>query len=382
MRNSLVAIRGLSEQLITETPRAAFNGMLRTIMRGADHLAALAQDLLDQGRLEAGQLHLTLRPTDLRELLVQIHRLHLPLAREKGLSLILEENLCGLPALQIDPTRLEQILTNLLANALKFSRRGRVLLQVTQQPLFEGYRVRFAVTDCGPGIPDAEIGKLFQPFCQTSVGKQYSSGAGLGLSISRELVGLMGGDLQVRNLRDTRRDPNEAEVCRESAESTEFAGCCFHFELTLKIAEADTCTVEVEPAPADPLNVLLVDDDPVILTIHGDMLKHLGVSPQQYNSIDAAISAEVLGTTDLLLLDCELDDTRSIDYLPRIRQAAGSALRIVVLSGHPAPAELPAGVDEWVQKPATISRFAMLLAATRRRASITDVAAAGAHDYT
>lgn len=382
MRNSLVAIRGLSEQLVTETPRAAFGEMLRTIMRGADHLAALAQDLLDQGRLEAGQLRLTMRPTDLRELLVQIHRLHLPLAREKGLSLILEENLRDLPALQIDPTRLEQVLTNLLANALKFSRRGRVVLEVTQGPQTGGYRVRFAVTDCGPGIPDAEIGKLFQPFSQTSVGKQYASGAGLGLSISRELVGLMGGDLQVRNLRDTRRNPADAGANRESTGSAESAGCCFHFELPLNIAEAHANTVEVEPAPANPLSVLLVDDDPAILTIHGGMLQHLGVSPRQYTSIDAAISAEILGTTDLLLLDCELGDTRSIDQLPRIRQAAGSALRIVVLSGHPAPAELPAGVDEWVQKPTTISRFAMLLAATRRGDPVTDAAAASAHDYT
>ncbi|MCU0753775.1 MAG: HAMP domain-containing histidine kinase [Xanthomonadales bacterium] len=357
MRNSLVAIRGLSERLVSEAPRAAFGEMLRTIMRGADHLAALAQDLLDQGRLEAGQLRLLPRPTNIHERLQQIHRLHLPLAREKGLTLILEEPPAELPALNIDPTRLEQVLTNLLANALKFSRRGRVVLSATQQPAPAGYRILFSVTDSGPGIPDAEIGQLFQPFSQTSVGKQYASGAGLGLSISRDLVALMGGTLQVQNI----RNPGSSE-----GHAAEPIGCRFSFELQLDSAASPVTPIELEPARANPLRVLMVDDDPVILAIHGGMLQHLGVTPVPYATIDEVVAAGTLASADLLLLDCELNDGRSTDQIPQIRRTAGAELRIVVLSGHPAPAELPTGVDEWVQKPATTSRFAMLLAAASR----------------
>lgn len=350
MRNSLVAIRGLSERLSQQPLPTAFRDMLQTIVRGADHLAALAQDLLDRGRLEAGQLRLTPRPTRLSALVQQVHRLHLPLAREKGLILELEESLSGIAEVDVDPTRLEQVLTNLLANALKFTDRGKVTLGARRIDDLRGRgRVRFTVTDSGPGIAESEIAALFRPFSQTSLGMQHASGAGLGLSISHDLVALMGGELKVQNVH-----PH---------------GCRFAFELELQAsltpATDAPATVDATDA-ASTLRVVAIDDDPVVLMIYEGMLGHLGVQPRLYASLDEALAAQGFGEVDLLLLDYELSDGNSLERLGVLRRDAGPGLRIVVVSGHPAPLQLPTGVDEWVQKPPSAHRFAMLLAAARR----------------
>lgn len=353
MRNSLVAIRGISERLSQQSLPSAQGEMLHTIVRGADHLAALAQDLLDRGRLEAGQLRLNPRPTRLSALVRQVHRLHQPLAREKGLNLVLDERLGSMQAVEVDvdATRLEQVLTNLIANALKFTDRGSVTLSVqVADTLGDRYSTHFSVTDSGPGIAETEIAALFRPFSQTSLGKQHASGAGLGLSISHDLVALMGGELSVRNVR-----PH---------------GCCFAFNLELKACQAlrvdESRSQPEQPDSGQPLRVVAIDDDPVILMIYEGMLMHLGVKPRLHASLDEALADADFGRIDLLLLDCELSDGQSTDRISLIRRRAQPWLRVVVVSGHPAPAQLPDGVDEWVQKPPTSARFAMIVAAARR----------------
>ncbi len=350
MRNSLVAIRGLSERLSQQSLPSAFGDMLNTIVRGADHLAALAQDLLDRGRLEAGQLRLTPRPTRLSALVRQVHRLHQPLAREKGLLLLLEEDLESLPEVDVDPTRLEQVLTNLLANALKFTDTGKVTLAALRLDDPRGRcRIRFSVTDSGPGIAESEIRNLFRPFSQTSLGMQHASGAGLGLSISHDLVALMGGELRVQNVR-----PH---------------GCRFGFELDLAVSQdrsTETASNIDSTDISSSLQVVAIDDDPVILMIYDGMLRHLGVHPRLYASLDEALAAQDFREVDLLLIDYELSDGHSLDRLGQLRRESTPGLRIVVVSGHPAPPRLPADVDEWVQKPPSAHRFAMLLAAARR----------------
>lgn len=358
MRNSLVAIRGLSERLSQQSLPSSFGEMLHTIVRGADHLAALAQDLLDRGRLEAGQLRLILRPTRLQTLVQQVHRMHQPLAREKGLTLELDAPLQDLPLVNADPTRLEQILTNLLANALKFTDQGVVKLALQYTSSASGrVRVDFSVIDSGPGIAESEIHRLFRPFSQTSLGRQHSAGAGLGLSISHDLVRLMGGQLQVENVR-----PH---------------GCRFHFELDFLAAPdlpADSEVVEPISAADPTLNVGVIDDDPIVLMIYEGMLTHLGVQPRLFASVDEALAEQFFTNVDLLLLDYELSGGSSIEQLMRIRESGNKAMRVVVISGHAAPGTLPSGVDEWVQKPPSAHRLAMILAATRRslqrRASI------------
>ncbi|MCU0753776.1 MAG: hybrid sensor histidine kinase/response regulator [Xanthomonadales bacterium] len=350
MRNSLVAIRGLSERLSQQSLPSAFGEMLHTIVRGADHLAALAQDLLDRGRLEAGQLRLILRPTRLQTLVQQVHRMHQSLAREKGLSLELDAPLNDLPVVHADPTRLEQILTNLLGNALKFTDQGLVQLSVRcVAPPSGQIRAVFSVTDSGPGIAEAEIPRLFRPFSQTSLGRQHSAGAGLGLSISHDLVRLMGGQLQVENVKPQ--------------------GCRFHFELEFPPApdlHADAEIIEHVSTSDPTLSVAVIDDDPIILMIYEGMLTHLGVQPKLFASVDEALAEQFFTNVDLLLLDYELSGGSGIEQLMRIRESGSSTLRIVVVSGHSAPGTLPNGVDEWVQKPASAHRLAMILAATRR----------------
>jgi PAS domain S-box-containing protein len=184
------------------TARRRRRELLATLERNGRHLLALVNDALDLSRLEQGRLALHERPIDLHVLLRDCAADLASLARDKGVSLNLELD-AGLPAwVRVDGDRLRQVLHNLLGNAIKFTARGSVLLRVEVLPDTGAAGIaglQFAVVDTGPGIPVADQEKIFEPFFQVATGEQgtLTQGTGLGLPISRQLAGMMGGRLSV-----------------------------------------------------------------------------------------------------------------------------------------------------------------------------------------
>jgi PAS domain S-box-containing protein len=195
IRTPMNAIIGIAE-LLAKTPLSPEqNNYVQIFRRAGDNLLNLINDILDLSKVEASQLELERTGFSLNDLLEKVKEMVAMRAHEKGLAMICEiapnvpNDLVG------DPTRLRQVLLNLLGNAIKFTESGEVALRVT--PDADGTipgALRFAISDTGIGIPDEKLGAVFERFTQadSSTTRRYG-GSGLGLTISKRLVELMGG---------------------------------------------------------------------------------------------------------------------------------------------------------------------------------------------
>lgn len=197
IRTPLNGIVGMVDLMKLDPRPGSQREEIQMLDRSALNLLQLVDSVLDQSKLEAGRLELEAQPVVLRDFVEDLAGLYAPAARAKGISLAAELR-PGLPAaVTTDPVRLRQVLANLLSNALKFTATGGVTLTV--EPAAPG-RLRFRVGDTGPGIPAEKQGRLFQAYMQAdaSIARRFG-GSGLGLSISRELARLLGGDITVES---------------------------------------------------------------------------------------------------------------------------------------------------------------------------------------
>jgi len=351
LRNPISGVLGLAELLLRSPTTAAQRSMIEAIRSAGTTIEKLAQDLLDRGRIESGQLSLVLRAASLQQLAESVCQLYQPRAREKGLQLRLEFGAEVLDPILFDVERLQQVLSNLIGNSLKFTERGEICFSVRSLARSNDgrIRVRFAVQDSGPGIEADEIAGLFEPFAKGRAGQRHRAGAGLGLAISADLVRLMGGQIAV--------------------ESQPGAGALFHFELTFAVAELPEAKATPDSAGQGAgLSVLLVDDDEDVTLALNSQLEVLGCVVEFAASSQAARAKVADFHFDLLLLDVDLPDGQGPDLARHLRafEPNMQRTRVAIVSGYQAPKTLPAGVDEWLTKPVLLDRLNMLVAAARQ----------------
>ncbi len=195
LRTPLNSIIGFSSVLLAgmegELPGEA-RKQIQAINESGKHLLDLINQILDLARVEAGRMPVHLVEFDPADLARRCAETLSPLARDRGIGLAVDAP--GIGNARSDPKLVEQVLLNLLANAVKFTESGDVRLAVSSQ----GHELSFAVSDTGPGIPAEELPRLFEPFYQAA-GPQASKtpGTGLGLSISRQLAEVLGGRIEV-----------------------------------------------------------------------------------------------------------------------------------------------------------------------------------------
>lgn len=351
IRNPLQGILGVAELLLTKPLPADQKQLVHAIRDAGVALGDLAQDLLDSGRLESGKLRLLPRPTSLTQLVDGLATLNQTIASDRKLGFECQVD-PSLPAsVEVDPQRLHQVLDNLVGNALKFTERGGVRVKLTRLETGDltRTRVRFEVTDSGPGIAAADLARLFAPFEKGSAGERHGQGAGLGLSIAKELVELMGGDLQV-----------DSGIGR---------GTRFHFDLDLAVtvAPAPQAVEAAEPPPSTSLNlrVLMVDDDSFQLELCASFLEALGCRVQRSRSGQEALVEAGIRQFEVVLMDYELPDMDGHELANRIRslQMTGQQRpRLIMLSGHPPSAERGLDfVDAWLVKPVSLERLRNVL---------------------
>jgi PAS domain S-box-containing protein len=204
IRTPLNAILGFA-QLMQRNPDISpkQQQQLGIINRSGEHLLRLINDILDMSKIEAGRMQLTLVACDLRSLLEEMtamFRLH---TAEKGLYFEFDQ-VEDLPTcLYTDAGKIRQVIVNILGNAVRFTNQGGIRIAVTATPIAAksdsqtDSRFCITITDTGVGIEPDEIGRVFEPFEQTQSGQQQGGGTGLGMSISRQLARMMGGDLTV-----------------------------------------------------------------------------------------------------------------------------------------------------------------------------------------
>jgi signal transduction histidine kinase len=193
--NSIIGFTGIILQGLTGPLNAEQNKQLEMVRTSAKHLLALINDVLDISKIEAGQLEVKSEPFDLRASILKVIGIVKPLAEKKGL-VMREELAPGSGPLVSDARRVEQVLLNLLNNAIKFTDKGTVTLRVERAL----GAIRMSVADTGIGIKPEDLTQLFQPFRQIDTGlARQHEGTGLGLAICRRLAGLLGGDVHAES---------------------------------------------------------------------------------------------------------------------------------------------------------------------------------------
>ncbi len=293
IRTPMNAIIGIAD-LLAKTPLDPEQDKYVQIFRRAgDNLLNLINDILDLSKVEASQLELERTGFSLNDHLEKVTEMVAGRAREKGLALVCEIAPNVPTDLVGDPTRLRQVLLNLLGNAIKFTESGEVSLRVTPDADSSvPTALRFTISDTGIGIPGEKLGQVFEPFTQadSSTTRRFG-GSGLGLTISKRLVELMGGRIWV-----------ESEVGE---------GSVFSFAVPFEIWAADNRPTATPAgtgpeAPLPALHILLAEDSPDNCTI---TMAYLEDTPYRVDIAETgAIACEkfITGHYDLVLMDRQM----------------------------------------------------------------------------
>ncbi|MBK8004751.1 MAG: response regulator [Gemmatimonadetes bacterium] len=356
IRTPMNGVLGMAELLLHEDLAPAQREMVDTIHRSGAHLLGVLNDILDFSKV--GGLSSPSRPSpfDPTRATRDVVALLRAAAEAKGLALLFRAEPGTPAAVQGDPGRVRQVLTNFIGNAIKFTREGTIW--VTLGPAGAGGGLRLAVRDTGIGIPADRLDAVFESFAQahTSTAREYG-GTGLGLAICRQLAELMGG--------------------RVGVESAPGEGSTFWCELPLPTyigAEpAAAPPAPVRPAAPPPATgagtrVLLADDTSVNLAVATRMLKKLGCRVDTAVDGAEALAKARAGGYDLVLLDCNMPVLDGFGAARAIRALAGEMAQvpIVALTASVTAEEhrlcREAGMDAVLAKPVTIEQLRELLA--------------------
>lgn len=361
IRTPMTGVMGMAELLRGTPLNDKQRGYAEAISRSGDLLLRLVNDSLDLARIEAGKLELVMRTLDPVELLHEIQTHEMPLAERKGLAITLKIA-AELPNKIIgDALRIKQVLLNLVNNAIKFTERGRIELGAMQ---VDGNRIEFSVSDTGPGMNADMRGRLFGRFEQSSEAAPNRGSSGLGLSICRELVELMGGTITV--------------------DSAPGKGSSFRIRLPLQtVTLPDSATPTPDGTHRPPLtqdarkaeassarHVLVVEDDATIAAVVVGMLEKLGHRASHAAHGLAALAMLDQSDIDLALVDLDLPgiDGLQLSRLLRDRERSQEVERLPLIAitarstGDEESLAREAGMDGFLRKPLSIDRLEQAMA--------------------
>ncbi|TKB75527.1 MAG: response regulator [Nitrospira sp.] len=359
IRTPMNGILGMTE-LLRQTPLSTKQGhFVDTVYRSGAALLKLLNDVLDLSKVEAGKVELERIRFDLNKTVREVVDLFVDQAEGKGIELtcVLDESVPSV--LQGDPVRLQQVLMNLVSNALKFTEHGSVTLTVTiEEGSASHATVRFEVQDTGIGVaPDAHA-KIFHPFSQAdgSTARKFG-GTGLGLSIVKQLILLMEGTVGVKS--EAGQGATfwcTARLAKVSG-STREAGKRFPERRGVLLPTAP-------PQLPDPritgARILLAEDNPVNREVAVCMLEQLGCQVMAVEHGQEAVMQAESSQFDLVLMDCQMPAMDGFSATKAIRegeQRTGRHMTIVALTAHAIDNHrercLAAGMDDYMSKPFT-----------------------------
>ena len=343
LRSPLNAISGYAQLLEQDTSLAPKpRDQVRVVRRSADHLSGLIDGILDISKIEAGRLYLSRDEVRLSEFLDQLVGMFRLQAAAKGIDFVFKRPAVLPLVVYADEKRLRQILINLLSNAIKFTQEGSVQFVVHyRSPVAE-----FEVIDTGPGIQPDDLERIFAPFERGALGAaQPQTGTGLGLTISRLLAGVMGGDIKV--------------------ESKVGLGSTFKVKILLSEVTNPTRHAPVKAPVAGYLGprktILITDDDPV----HRDLLREV-LTPLGFILLSAPDGPSCLALAqhcqpDLFILDISMPGMDGWTVAETLRSSGHHQARILMtsasaLEAHGRPLAQPFH-DSYMMKPIDIPRL-------------------------
>lgn len=360
LRTPMNGIIGMSEMLLSSNLDWDQRENAQTLHGSGENLLAILNDILDISKIEAGELDIETVPFHLDTAMRQIIQLFLPLATDRGLDLQMGSTKNVPDVLEGDLGRIQQILRNLISNALKFTDKGGITVDVKIETDENGQnKLHLAVTDTGIGIPQDKLEHIFDKFTQAdaSVTRKFG-GTGLGLAITQKLVALMDGKIGV--------------------ESTLGEGSTFWFSIPLVVAddtvkpvnlyEENKTTSDTQASP--DIRILAADDHPVNQIFVKKLLARLG-----FTHIDLAENGkealEMIAQNeyDVVLMDCqmpEIDGYQATTILREIEQETGAHLPVIALTANAMIGDrekcLKAGMDDYLSKPIRPEKLMAMLA--------------------
>ena len=360
IRTPMNGILGMSELLRHTSLSDEQARYAQSISTAANALHDLLGDILDLSKIEEGKIALERVNFDPVKLLDGTARIYSELASARGTALILDIDLAALPNVSGDPTRLRQVVTNLLGNALKFTEGGTISLHarcIAGPPNDASHWIRVRVTDTGIGMTAQQQAQLFQRFSQADASTtRRFGGSGLGLVICKHLVELMGGDIRV-----------ESEVGN---------GSSFWFDVPLldalptKVSPVGNAALpDVAAATTAPrqARVLVAEDNPVNQLVVRAMLERLGMSVLVVQDGAQAVAEVQTHAIELVLMDCQMPIMDGYDATMAIRALGTDASRIpiIALTANALSEDqercLSAGMNGYLSKPVSGAALAQML---------------------
>jgi signal transduction histidine kinase/ActR/RegA family two-component response regulator len=343
IRTPMTAMLGMTELLQLTPLDVHQREYATTIERSGDTLLQLVNDILDFSKIEAGQLALEDVSLDLAALVDEVRDMLGIKAEQKNLALEVDIQTPDTTRLRGDPTRIKQVLVNLVGNAIKFTHQGRILIRAHSRAIDEERaHVEIAVEDTGIGISKDQIERVFEAFTQAdaSTTRRYG-GTGLGLAISSRLTRLMGGEIKVS--------------------SNPGVGSTFTLALVLKVAARRSlrpASDTEQQALRYQGRVLVVEDNRDNQTLAEQMLTRMGCEVEIVTDGAQALERLEQHQFDLVLMDCHMPNLNGYDATREIRRReAGNGKRttIVALTASVLPEErarcIEVGMDDYVAKP-------------------------------
>ncbi len=348
IRTPMNAIMGFSELLADETLTDEQSDYVGTIRNSGKHLVQLIDDILDFSKIEAGKLDIEMGNCSLKHLFAAVESMMRSVALEKDLKFKVCES-SGLPAnIHTDQTRLQQCLINLVNNAIKFTEKGHVYLNVSLEDRDNQPFIRFDVEDTGIGIPPEKQKDIFEPFTQAdgSTSRKYG-GTGLGLAITRQLAELLGGELTLTSeegkgsvfslvipagldvakqpLLDSYNMSEQIEIGKEKREQPEFSG-----------------------------NVLVAEDVKTNQILVESLLNKIGLTVTIAEDGLEAVESTLNQEFDLILMDIQMPNMNGYEATQELRQK-GITTPIVALTANAMNGDdkkcIEAGCDDYLSKP-------------------------------
>jgi signal transduction histidine kinase/DNA-binding NarL/FixJ family response regulator len=341
LRTPLNGVIGYSQVLMKDRDLSPRNReRVQVVQNSGEHLLRMINEVLDFSKIEAGKMELTMTPFHLPQLLRDIAAALSTRIDQKHLEFAFEPA-PNLPDLVLgDPLKLRQVIDNVISNAVKFTQRGMIRFKAeVSDP--EAEVVRFAVSDTGIGISEADRAKLFQPFQQAADGRPPEPGTGLGLAISQRMVELMGGSLEV--------------------ESTPGVGSTFSFAVRLPVLAADAAAAQ-QPAMritgyrGPRRRVLVVDDVATNRNVLRELLAPLGFAVTEAASGLEALAFAKEFPPDIVLLDLRMPGMDGFELARQLRaQGVGPRLKLIAMSASVLSFNrqdaFDAGCDDFLAKP-------------------------------
>ena len=361
LRTPLNAIIGMNQLLLGTELESRQREMVQTARSSGEFLLQIINDILDLSKIESGHLELNHQPFDLRACLQESLGLVTTKAIENHIHLSSSVE-AGVPTVLVsDVSRLRQVLVNLLTNAVKFTRDGRVEVRIARAGLRPDGRheIQVAVSDTGIGIPRERLARLFSAYSQVDASvSQVYGGTGLGLSICKRLVEHLGGSLSV--------------------ESEPGKGSTFYFSFLAPVAEVAMPPVVSNDAPPQPkvdqaLRILLAEDNLVNQRVALLMLDGLGQKADVVGNGEEAVQAVQLQDYDVILMDVFMPEVDGLEATRRIRTLLPEERQpvIVAMTANAMVGDrercLQAGMNAYISKPIAMQRLKEVLARVKVR---------------